>query len=90
MQEEHVRETDVDGHGGVRLSVRVHDGPAAPDPTDLVLLHGLASTQRIWDLMLPRLVRRFRVVTYDARGHGRSAKPSSGYGSIGSPRTRWR
>ena len=30
--------------------------------------------------MLPRLTRRFRVATYDARGHGLSAKPSSGYG----------
>ena len=30
--------------------------------------------------MLPRLTRTFRVVTYDARGHGLSAKPSSRYG----------
>ena len=67
------------GHDGVGLSVRVHDGPddAAPG---LLLHHGLASSQRIWDLMLPRLRRRFRVVTYDARGHGRSRKPTRGYG----------
>jgi pimeloyl-ACP methyl ester carboxylesterase len=50
------------------------DGPG------LLLHHGLASSRRIWDLMLPRLVRTFRVVSYDARGHGRSAKPTSGYG----------
>jgi pimeloyl-ACP methyl ester carboxylesterase len=73
------REVDVTGSGGVRLSVRVHDALSTSAP-DLLLQHGLASSQRIWDLMLPRLTRRFRVVTYDARGHGLSAKPSSGYG----------
>ena len=70
---------DVTGDGGVRLSVRIVDGPTADAP-GLLLHHGLASSQRIWDGMLPRLARTFRVVTYDARGHGRSAKPGTGYG----------
>ncbi len=73
-----MREIAVRGDG-VRLSARVFEGPGAGAP-GLLLHHGLASSQRIWDLMLPRLVRRFRVATYDARGHGRSGKPSSGYG----------
>jgi pimeloyl-ACP methyl ester carboxylesterase len=79
MNESLTRDIDVEGAGGVRLAVRVHDAPTTSAP-DLLLQHGLASSQRIWDLMLPRLSRRFRVVTYDARGHGLSAKPSSGYG----------
>jgi pimeloyl-ACP methyl ester carboxylesterase len=79
MNEPPAEGVDVAGAGGVRLSVRVHEGPLAAAP-GLLLHHGLASSQRIWDLMLPRLTRHFRVVTYDARGHGRSMKPSSGYG----------
>lgn len=46
----------------------------------MLLHHGLASTQHIWDLMLPRLSELFRVVTYDARGHGGSGKPAGPYG----------
>jgi pimeloyl-ACP methyl ester carboxylesterase len=67
------------GTGGVRLAVRVHAAPSA-SARGLLLHHGLASSQRIWDLLLPRLLRHFRVVTLDARGHGLSAKPSGGYG----------
>jgi pimeloyl-ACP methyl ester carboxylesterase len=74
-----MRHIDVAGAGGVRLSVRVHNAPF-PSAPGLLLHHGLASSQRIWDLMLHRLSRRFHVVTYDARGHGLSAKPSSRYG----------
>jgi 3-oxoadipate enol-lactonase len=70
---------DVAGAGGVRLRAREVAGPS-PGAPGLVLQHGLASSQRIWDLMLPSLTRRFRVVTYDARGHGLSGKPTSGYG----------
>jgi pimeloyl-ACP methyl ester carboxylesterase len=65
--------------GEVTLAVRIFDGPTREAGT-VVLHHGLASSQRIWDLMVPRLTKRFRVVTFDARGHGRSGKPSSGYG----------
>ncbi len=68
----------VVGDGGVRLSARILEGPRGA--SGLLLLHGLASSQHIWDQLLPQLVRRFRVVTYDARGHGVSAKPNRGYG----------
>jgi pimeloyl-ACP methyl ester carboxylesterase len=45
----------------------------------LVLVHGLASTCRIWDLVAPLLARSFRVVAVDQRGHGESGKPDAGY-----------
>ncbi len=63
---------------GVRLAVRDWPGPAGAPA--VLLLHGLASTARIWDLVAPRLSLRFRVVAYDQRGHGESGKPTSGYG----------
>ena len=45
----------------------------------VLLLHGLASTCHIWDLMAPILAQRFRVVALDQRGHGGTEKPPSGY-----------
>jgi len=61
---------------GVRLAVREWPvgGPG------VLLLHGLASSSHIWDLVATRLARRLHVVAFDQRGHGRSGKPSSGYG----------
>jgi pimeloyl-ACP methyl ester carboxylesterase len=72
------RWSKVRGDGGVPLWVRDLGGRSDRPP--LLLHHGLASSQRIWDLMLPDLARRHRVVTFDARGHGGSGKPSTGYG----------
>lgn len=66
----------VQGDGGVRLAVREWPGQGP----SILLLHGLASSSHIWDLVAPRLSPRFRVVAYDQRGHGLSGKPSSGYG----------
>ena len=48
------------------------------EPT-FVLVHGLASTRRIWDLVLPFLSREHKVIAFDLRGHGESEKPDDGY-----------
>ena len=65
--------------GEVRLHVR--EWPASGSGPSFLLLHGLASSSHIWDLTAPRLARSAsRVVAVDQRGHGRSGKPSSGYG----------
>ena len=61
--------------GPVRLSVRTFGSRGR----HLVLVHGLASTQHIWDLTIPFLERDFRITTYDQRGHGESSRPTSGY-----------
>lgn len=72
------RSVDADG---VRLHVRTWPEGRIPGARGVLLLHGLASTSHIWDLVGPRLAGAgLRAVAYDQRGHGRSGKPSSGYG----------
>ena len=47
---------------------------------EIILLHGLASTCHIWDMVAPLLAEGgHRVVAMDQRGHGASAKPEQGY-----------
>ena len=53
-------------------------GVAARPP--VLLIHGLASAARIWDLVAPRLAEQgMRAVALDQRGHGESDKPNQGY-----------
>lgn len=57
---------------------------SSPEPGSalppILLLHGLASAARIWDLVAPLLAARGHVVTaLDQRGHGESDKPNTGY-----------
>ena len=56
------------------------EGPA--DAPVLVLANSLGSTVDMWEPQLPVLTRRYRVVRFDTRGHGRSAVPHGPY-SIG-------
>ena len=63
--------------GGLRLHLRDWGGPDAPPP--ILLVHGLASNARIWDLLAPLLASHFRLAAIDQRGHGLSDKPDNGY-----------
>ena len=55
----------------------VVEGPA--DAPVVVLGGSLGSTLEMWDAQVPALTGRFRVVRYDARGHGRSPVPAGPY-----------
>jgi 3-oxoadipate enol-lactonase len=49
------------------------------DGEPVLLIHGLGSSTRDWDPQVPELSKQFPVITFDVRGHGRSAKPKERY-----------
>jgi 3-oxoadipate enol-lactonase len=62
--------------GAVAVSYTVHGAADAPV---VVLSNSLGATRGMWDPQVPALAERFRVVTYDTRGHGESPSPSGPY-----------
>jgi pimeloyl-ACP methyl ester carboxylesterase len=60
------------------LRLNVFDWGSVDKPP-LFLLHGLASSSHMFDLIAPPLVADYHVIAYDQRGHGLSDKPHSGY-----------
>lgn len=49
------------------------------DEIPIVLLHGLDATADTWRLVAQDLCHKHLVVAFDQRGHGESAKPTTGY-----------
>ncbi len=49
----------------------------------LLLIHGLGSSLRNWELQVDYFAEKYRVITYDLRGHGRSSKPPGPYSMRG-------
>lgn len=66
---------EVAGPDGVRLAVESYGPPDAPT---IVMSHGWCCTGRVWHEQVAALSDRFRLVTYDQPGHGRSSPPRGG------------
>src|SRR5581483_2965233 len=58
--------------GDVELAVFESGNQAGPT---VICVHGWPDSHHLWDSVVPLLTDRFRVVTYDTRGHGRSTNP---------------
>src|SRR5579863_1396820 len=59
---------------GVTLAVQESGNPTGPV---VVLIHGLLGSRLNWDAQINSAeLRRYRIITYDLRGHGLSGKPT--------------
>ncbi len=61
-------------------AVTLHTISAGAGPL-AIFLHGITANAYVFLPLMARLAHRFRVVSVDMRGHGRSAKPARGYGA---------
>lgn len=62
-------EHDIEVEEGVKLHVRV--AKRGDDAPWLVFVNSLMTNQKMWDGVLPRLSKKYNLVTYDQRGHGK-------------------
>jgi len=60
--------------------LRIHYSlTGVPDAPVVVLSNSLGTNFTMWDLQTPVLEKRFRLLRYDTRGHGRTAVPPGPY-----------
>ena len=50
-----------------------------PDAFPIILIHGFPFNREMWDPQIEALQKRFRVIAYDLRGHGRSGAGDGQY-----------
>jgi 3-oxoadipate enol-lactonase len=62
--------------GGARIDYSIAGAATAPT---LLFINSIATTRDLWARQVPRLSKSFRVITYDARGHGFSQVTAGDY-----------
>jgi pimeloyl-ACP methyl ester carboxylesterase len=63
----------------LRSGITLHCQQVGEGP-DVVMVHGITGNLAVWHLhLVPALADRFRITTYDLRGHGYSDTPPDGY-----------
>ena len=65
-------EAQVDG---TRISYEI----TGEGPRTIVFAHSLGMDRTIWDAQVRHFKDRYRVLTFDGRGHGASDKPPAPY-----------
>lgn len=60
----------------IALNMSVAGEKSAPA---LVLAHPLGANLHVWDAIAPALSEKYRLIRFDARGHGQSAAPAGPY-----------
>lgn len=62
--------------------LRLHYYRSGDGGPPVVLAHGITDSGLCWPRVAPVLAREFDVITYDARGHGRSETPRTPFSSV--------
>lgn len=59
--------------------IQLHFHRTGGDKPPLLLLHGITDSGQCWPLVADALSADYDIIAVDARGHGKSAKPETGY-----------
>ena len=65
---------------GISAAGLYYEASGAGEP--VVLIHGFSLDRRMWEPQIAPLEKRFRVIRYDLRGHGKSAAPDAPYAPV--------